>query len=379
MPKTRSLRAAQKNMLCVLATCALSRTPKVGAKPPLEPTELPKPPEPRQRLGTAPASFPLRNAATSGMDMPAVGLGTGAYTHDADSPKECWSCGTVAYDATRSWLEQGGRLIDAGECYRTQVEVGRAIADSGVPRADLFITSKVGWCDGSALGYDEAVAQHETNLKELGLDYIDLLLVHWPAVTKGRSTSSLDAACKTGDPAGCRRATWEALLALRDKGVDGGALAVGVSNFEESHLKDLDEVVGGNASRAPAVNQMEFSALFHDDALRSACEARGIVVQATAPLHTPDKNTVEHPGQDLMARGPVQRAATSHGVTAAQVALRWVLHQNVGLVVRSKSAAHQRDNLAMADFDLTASEIAAIGRLEDRSLKSYLPDPRDLP
>ena len=370
-------------MLCLLIPCALSRTPRshrplVGAEPPLEPLEPPKPPEPRQFLGTAPSSFPLGNAATTGMDMPAVGLGTGAYTHDADSLKECWSCGTVAYDATRSWLEQGGRLIDAGECYRTQIEVGRAIADSGVPRADLFITSKVGWCDGSALGYNEAIAQHETNLKELGLDYIDLLMVHWPALTKG-STRSLDDACKTGDPASCRRATWEALLALRDKGVDGGALAVGVSNFEESHLKDLDGVVGGNASRAPAVNQMEFSALFHDDALRSACEARGIVVQATAPLHTPDKNAVEHPEEPpLTARGPV-RAATSHGVTAAQVALRWVLHQNVGLVVRSKSGTHQRDNLALADFDLTTSDIVAIGRLGDRSLKSYLPDPRGLP
>ena len=97
-------------------------------------------------------------------------------------------------------------------------------------------------------------------------------------------------------------------------------------------------MVGGNASRAPAVNQMEFSALFHDDALRSACEARGILVQATAPLHTPDKNAVDHPEEPpLTARSPV-RAATSHGGTAAQVALRWVLHQNVGLVVRSKSA-----------------------------------------
>ena len=374
-------------MLWLLAPFTLSRTPTpqqshgslIGSEPPepLEPQMTLD--EPQQLLGTAAASIPLGNAASPGMRMPAVGLGTGAYTHDTNSLKECWSCSTVAYNATRSWLEQGGRLIDAGECYRTQVEVGRAIADSGVARADLFISSKVGWCDGSELGYNEAIAQHKTNLKELGLDYIDLLLVHWPGVTNDRSTGSLDAACITTDPASCRRATWEAMLTLRDKGVDGGALAVGVSNFEESHLKDLDEVVGGNASRAPTVNQMEFSALFHDDELRRACDARGIVVQATAPLHTPDKNAVEHPEEPpLMARDPV-RAAASHDATAAQVALRWVLQQNVGLVVRSKNATHQRDNLALSDVDLTASEIAAIGGLGDRSLKSYLPDPRDIP
>lgn len=319
------------------------------------------------------------------MSMPSIGLGTGAYTHEPGGEKECWTCDSIAYNSTRSWIEQGGRLIDAGECYGNQAEVGRAIADSGVARAELFVSSKVGWCNGSTLGYDEALRQHELNLRELGLDYIDLLMIHWPGMTKG-NTSSADASCtvEANDPAGCRRVTWQALLELRDKGNDGGALAVGVSNFEKHHLEDLDAIVGGNASRAPAVNQMEFSALFHDDALKSECDKRGIAVQATAPLNTPDKNSVDHHSwPPLFTRHAVKAAAASHSVTAAQVALRWVLHQGVGLVSRSRSAAHQHENLAVAGaegFDLTDAEVEAIGRLQrgNRTLKSYLPDPQDI-
>jgi 2,5-diketo-D-gluconate reductase A len=246
-------------------------------------------------------------ALRGGAAMPIVGLGT-------------WRLRVrQAYECVRFALEIGYRHIDTATMYGNEAEVGRALRDSGVDRREVFVTTKLP--AGNAGRERETLA---ASLRELGTDYVDLWLVHWPL--RGRA----------------RPQTWREFVAARDEGL---ARAIGVSNYS---IGQIDELAGATG-QMPAVNQIPWSPRKHDPGLLAAHRDRGVVVEGYSPLK----------GSDLGA--PVlAEIAAKHGVTAAQVVLRW--HIEHGIVVIPKSEQRERisANLDLFGFSLDPAEIARI-------------------
>ena len=245
-----------------------------------------------------------------GAAMPMLGFGT-------------WQLrGQQAYDAVRYALEVGCRHIDTATMYRNEAEIGRAIRDSGLDRADLFVTTKL--LPGDAGRVRAIIAE---SLRALGTGYVDLWLVHWPP--RGRALVPL----------------WQEFLAIRDEGL---CRAAGVSNYS---LTQIDELIAGT-QQAPAVNQIPWSPSGYDAALLSGHRARGVAVEGYSPLK----------GTRLRDRTLAEIAAR-HQVTPAQVVLRW--HIELGITVIPKSARHERikSNFDLFGFSLTPEEVARINRL----------------
>lgn len=328
----------------------------------------------------------LGNAALPGVIMPAVGLGTGSYTNPPQPmpyPSSCWSCPNVTYDAVLHWLSIGGRRVDTALCYRTQAQIGRALRDSGVKRADVFLASKIGTCNGAAQGFNETLLQHAENLAQLGTDYTDLLLVHWPGPPDPALTT--DPACQRPDIDGrwgaCRRRTWAAMLSLLEKGIRNGSRAVGVSNFEQDHLMDLMPVAGANGM--PSVNQMETQPWWHDDALLAVHRRLGIASNGYAPFAAPD---FAHWNVSIATDPTLKEVGAATNRTSWQVALRWELQKGWMVNPRSKSPAHLAQNLAVAAEGypaLTAAQMAAIDRIHpqprEAPIHKVCPDPLHIP
>jgi 2,5-diketo-D-gluconate reductase A len=246
----------------------------------------------------------------NGIAMPMVGFGT-------------WQLqGPLAYEATRHALRAGYRHIDTATIYRNEEQVGRAIADSGLDRADLFVTTKLP--PGNAGRVRDTIAD---SLKALGTDYVDLWLVHW--APRGRILVPL----------------WRDFLAVRD---DGLTRAVGVSNYSVRQIDDLIQATG----ERPAVNQIPWSPSRYDADLLAAHAERGVAVEGYSPLK----------GTRLRDRTLAEIAA-KYGVTPAQVVLRW--HIDIGVIVIPKSARPERieQNLDIFSFSLTPEEIARINNL----------------
>ena len=246
-------------------------------------------------------------ALPGGVAMPLVGFGT-------------WQMrGRRAYGAIRYALEVGYRHIDTATMYRNEAEVGRALRDSGLDRRDVFVTTKLP--SGGTGRERETLA---ASLRALGTDYVDLWLVHWP-------------------PAGrARPQTWRELLTARDQGL---ARAVGVSNYGLGQLDELIEATG----QAPAVNQIPWSPARHDHRRLAEIRRRDVAVEGYSPLK----------GSDL--RDPVlTEIGARHGVTPAQVVLRW--HVEHGIAVIPKSATPERiaSNLDLFGFSLSAGEVARV-------------------
>jgi 2,5-diketo-D-gluconate reductase A len=242
--------------------------------------------------------------------MPMIGFGT-------------WQLqGPLAYEATRHALQVGYRHIDTATMYRNEEQVGRAIADSGLDRADVFVTTKL--APGDAGRVRTIIAE---SLKALGTDYVDLWLVHWPP--RGRNLVPL----------------WRDFLAVRD---DGLTRAVGVSNYSVSQLDDLLEATG----EQPAVNQIPWSPARYDADLLAAHAERGVALEGYSPLK----------GTRLRDRTLTEIAA-KYGVTPAQVVLRW--HIDIGVIVIPRSARPERieQNFDLFSFSLTPEEIARISNL----------------
>jgi diketogulonate reductase-like aldo/keto reductase len=245
-----------------------------------------------------------------GVTIPMVGFGT-------------WQMrGQLAYEAIRHALQAGYRHIDTATMYRNEEQVGRAIADSGLDRADVFVTTKLQ--PGNA---SRARATMAESLKALRTDYVDLWLVHWPP--RGRNLVPL----------------WRDFLAARDEGL---ARAVGVSNYG---LREIDDLIDATGER-PAVNQISWSPSRYDAALLAAHAERGVAVEGYSPLN----------GTRLRDRTLAEIAA-KYGVTTAQVVLRW--HLEIGVIVIPKSARPERieQNLDLFSFSLTPEEVARLNRL----------------
>ena len=237
-------------------------------------------------------------------------------------------------------LAAGYRHIDTAEMYRNERQVGEAIRAAGLARGDVFVTSKL---NNDAHRPDDARRAFDATLEALGSDYVDLFLIHWPLPT-----------LYDGDFV----QTWNALVEFAN---DGRARSVGVSNFTEAHLARL----AAEADRVPSVNQIEVHPTFTNDALRAACHARGITVEAWSPLGQGD--AVDHE--------PVTRIAERLGQTPAQVVLRWHLQRGDVVFPRSNTPAHIDENIGLFDFELSPGDVDAITALDRGAAGRKGPDP----
>lgn len=246
--------------------------------------------------------------------MPILGFGT-LYLNDD------LGAGCVA-DA----ISLGYRLIDTATVYGNEVAVGAGIKKSGINRKELFVTSKL-WVDDS--GYEKAKKAFQTSLDKLGLDYLDLYLIHRPR----------------GDVKG----SWKA---MEDLYKEGRIRAIGVSNFEANHLDELLAY----AKIVPTVNQIESHAFFQQDKANQALRPNGIQMEAWSPLA---QGRNGHFTNAILAA-----IGTKHNKTNAQVSLRWHYQRGVVAIPRSSQKAHMIENLNVFDFELDESDMAKINTLD---------------
>ncbi len=261
------------------------------------------------------------------VEMPQLGLGV----FKSEPGPEVESAVTEA-------LELGYRHIDTAEIYKNEEGVGRAVAASGIDRGEIFITTKV-W--NSDQGYDSTLAAVDASLGRLGMEYVDLYLVHWP---KPEHTHD----------------TWRAMEQLQ---MDGKARAIGVSNFLVHHLDQLAE----RASVMPSINQIEFHPHLQSPELVAYCDARGIVVEAWSPL--------KH-GQ-IIDDLELKTIADAHGVSVAQVALRWMLQRGIVTIPKSVTPARIAQNADLYGFVLSDGEVAAIDAMDRNERVGPNPDEID--
>jgi diketogulonate reductase-like aldo/keto reductase len=245
-----------------------------------------------------------------GNEIPLLGFGV----WQVPAGREC-------EDAVRWALEAGYRHIDTAQAYGNEESVGRALRDSGLPREDVFVTTKF------YPGSDDAEAEAQRSLERLGMDYVDLYIIHWPA----------------GGPTWA----WDGMQRARERGY---ARSIGVSNFS---VAELDELLAIADSR-PAVDQVQFSPFEYRSRLLEACEERQVVIEAYSPLGT---------GRHLGDR-TVAEIADRLGRTPAQVLVRWCLQRE--LVVLPKSTHRERieENAQVFDFTLSTEDMAALDALD---------------
>jgi 2,5-diketo-D-gluconate reductase A len=262
-----------------------------------------------------------------GTTIPAIGFGTYQLN------------GAEGVEAVVSALEVGYRLLDTAVNYGNEQEVGEAIRRSGVDRDEIVVTSKV---PGRHHAYDDAVRSTEESLERLGLDRIDLHLIHWPNPSDDLYPE-----------------TWRALVDLQKA---GKVRSIGVSNFKQHHLARVVEATGV----VPAVNQVELHPYFPQDEQRAVDADLGIVTEAWSPI-----------GKDVSAFGeaPVVAAAERYGVTPAQVVLRWHLQLGSVPIPKSATPSRQRENLDLDGFALTDDEVAAIAGLAKSDGRRFGGDP----
>ena len=256
-----------------------------------------------------------------GHTIPTVGFGTYPLS------------GEDGISAVVSAIEAGYRLLDTAVNYENEREVGEAIRRSGVPRDELFVTSKI---PGRHHGYDDAIRSTHESLERLGLEHLDLHLIHWPNPSVGKYAEA-----------------WRALVDLREQGL---VRSIGVSNFTEEHL---DRVIA-ETGVTPAVNQLELHPGFPQEEMRAVDEARGIVTESWSPL---GKRQAKY--ADAAVSDPAERL----GVTPGQVILRWQLQVGALPIPKSADPERQRQNLDLFGFELTEDEVAAItalGRADGR-------------
>ncbi|AYF04415.1 MULTISPECIES: aldo/keto reductase [Bacillus] len=242
--------------------------------------------------------------------------------------------GSEVIESVKAAIKNGYRSIDTAAIYQNEEGVGQAIRESGVSREELFITSKV-W--NSDQGYETTLRAFETTLEKLGLEYLDLYLVHWPV--KGKYTES-----------------WKALEKLYK---DGRVRAIGVSNFHIHHLQDVFEI----AEIKPMVNQVEYHPRLAQEELHAFCKDHNIQLEAWSPLMQ---------GQ-LLDNPTLQDIATKYNKSTAQIILRWDLQNEVVTIPKSIKEHRIIENANIFDFELSADDMKAIQALnEDRRVG---PDP----
>lgn len=242
------------------------------------------------------------------------------------------------YEAVLEALQAGYRSIDTAMIYENEAGVGRALRDSGIPREDIFLTTKV-WNQDQ--GYDQTLAAFQTSLDHLGVDYVDLYLIHWPMPDEDLYMD-----------------TWRALEYLY---AEGKAKTIGVSNFHIPHLKRVLE----EGSIVPAVNQIELHPFLSQEAIRTFCREHGIVVEAWSPLMK---------GRDALTEPVITDIAARHTKTPAQVVLRWHLQHDIIAIPKSVTPSRIRENLDVFDFVLSADDMNHIDQLNRNERTGSNPD-----
>lgn len=251
---------------------------------------------------------------SNGKEIPAIAIGT-------------WSLeGDEAYNSVLNAIKNGYTHIDAAAVYGNEVEVGRAIKDSGVDRSKLFITSKL-W--NAEQGYESAKKALEKSLKDLGLDYLDMYLIHWP---------------KTYELA---RESWKA---MEEAFNDGKVKGIGVSNFNIHHIEDILKV----AKVKPIINQVECHLELQNVKLREYCESHGIQLEAYAPLmsHAHVKN--------LLSRDDLKAIADKYNATPAQIALKYLIQRNIVVLARSSKEERIIENLKCLDITIKEEDMKTL-------------------
>lgn len=265
-----------------------------------------------------PTSLQDTTTLHNGVKMPWFGLGVFKAQE-----------GQEVINAVKSAIKNGYRSIDTAAVYKNEEGVGQGIKESGIAREDLFITTKV-W--NSDQGYDSTLAAFETSLSKLGLDYLDLYLIHWPGKDKYKET-------------------WKALEKLYK---DGKVRAIGVSNFQVHHLKELIS----DSEVKPMVNQVEFHPTLAQKELLTYCEQEGIQLEAWSPLK-----------QGQLLDDPIlSEIAEKYNKTVAQIILRWDLQMKVVTIPKSIKEERIIANAAIFDFELSSEDMEKIAELnkEDR-------------
>jgi 2,5-diketo-D-gluconate reductase A len=265
---------------------------------------------------TAIPTYPMNDGRT----IPAIGFGTYQLR------------GEDGIASIVSALHSGYRLLDTALNYNNEVEVGEAIRRSGINRDEIMVTTKL---PGRHHGFDETLASFEESRGHLGLDYVDLYLIHWPLPRIGKYVD-----------------TWRAMIQLREQGL---VRSIGVSNFTPEYLSRLIDETGV----APAVNQIELHPRFPQQAMRQTNLSHGIVTESWSPLAR------QHP---VDTEPVIVAIAAEHEVTPAQVVLRWHVQLGAVPVPKSASPRRQAENLDVFGFRLTDAEITAISSLESGRL-----------
>ena len=262
-------------------------------------------------------------AMNDGNAIPAIGFGLWQVDDSAN----------VVVDA----LALGYRLVDGAAIYGNEAGLGAGLRQSGVPRHEVFVTTK---CWNDAHGFDAALRAFDASLKRTGLDHVDLYLIHWPCPQQDRYVD-----------------TWRALIRLKD---EGRATSIGVSNFHAAHLERLVAETGV----APALNQIELHPRLQQGPLRAVHTAMGIVTQSWTPL-----------GKGQSFDDPVIKAIAARvGRSAAQVILRWHLELGCSVIPRSSRRAGLAENIDISGFSLTPDDHAAIATLDRGARTGPNPD-----
>jgi 2,5-diketo-D-gluconate reductase A len=262
-----------------------------------------------------------------GASLPAIGFGTYPLT------------GEDGIAAITSALEVGYRLLDTAVNYENETEVGQAIRRSGLPREELWVTSKL---PGRHHAYDDAVRSVHESLARLGLDHLDLHLIHWPNPSVDRYPEA-----------------WRALVDLQR---DGLVRSIGVSNFTEAHLTRITDATGVT----PSVNQIELHPRFPQPEMLRVDERLGIRTEAWSPMGK---------RRAPLGEPPVVAAAGAHDVTPGQVILRWHVQLGSLPIPKSSNAGRQRENLDIFGFELSADEMTAISGLAEPDGRLFGGDP----
>lgn len=259
--------------------------------------------------------------------MPVLGLGTYKIGRTDDD----------VYRAIRSALDIGYRHIDTATLYLNEQAVGKAIRESGIPREELFVTTKL-W--GSDVLKNNIQGAFAGSLKNMGLDYLDLYLVHWPV--KGKLQS-----------------TWQQMEEIHRS---GRVRSIGLSNHQIHHMKEALE----SATIQPVVNQVELHPYLPQDELRAYCATQNIVVQAWSPLAS---NKIP-----LLEESILAQIGKKHGKSPAQVVLRWHLQLGVVPLPKSSNADRQRENFQVFDFELSDQEMQQVNALDRDHRTGMHPD-----
>ncbi len=268
-----------------------------------------------------------RVALNDGNKMPVLGLGM----WQAGSGKETRKA--VAYA-----LELGYRLFDTAKLYGNERDVGVAVRESGIPREEIFVTTKL-WNNDH--GYESALRAFEKSRHELGLEYVDLYLIHWPV-------------------SGLRHESWKALLKIHDQGL---ARSIGVSNYTIRHLEELLPAT----PTPPAVNQVEFHPFLYQKELLEFCVRQKIQLEAYSPLTRGHR--LNHP--------VITQIAAKYARTPAQVLIRWGLQHGLVVIPKSIRPDRIRENAAVFDFELKREDMERLDSLDESSHVAW--NPEDLP